>query len=145
MDWRKEAINDLKHHAQRQTALGNLKDDIATIEAQLSSVKSPTSDTTPVQGGGCPAEERIIGLIDERDRKRQAYGITRRQVQKVERALACITEQQRDVLDTFYVHRTQHHVDRLSEKYHIECSRVYQLKDEAIIDFTRARYGLIEL
>lgn len=145
MDWRKEAINDLKHHAQRQAALGNLHDDIATLDAQLENVKSPRSDTTPVQGGGCPAEERVIALIDERDRKKQAYGITRRQVQKVDRALACLTDQQRDVLELFYIHKPHMHVEVLCKRYHFERSHVYELKDKSLRDFTIARYGIVEV
>lgn len=49
-----------------------------------------------------------------------------------------------DILDRFFIHRTRGHVDSLAADYHIERTRVYDLKDAAIDDFTIARYGIID-
>lgn len=98
----------------------------------------------PVQGGTSTAEKRLIAAIDELDRKKEAYRATKRKVDAVERGLATLTAQQVDILDRFFIHRTRGHVDSLAADYHIERTRVYDLKDAAIDDFTIARYGIID-
>ena len=64
-----------------------------------------------------------------------------RRVARTERALTCLTDQQRDFLTVFYVDRPRGHVEALMSKYHVERATVYRIKDEALRDFTIARYG----
>lgn len=145
MDWKKEAVNDLKQYARRKAALVNLAEDIRELKARTYGSTAPATDAVPVQGGTSTAEGRLIAAIDELDRKRDAYRIAKRQVDAVERGLATLTDQQRDILDKFFIRRTPGHALTLAEAYHIEQSRVYQLKDEAVRDFTLARYGVAEI
>ncbi len=76
--------------------------------------------------------------------KKEAWRITKRRVDAVERGLAALDEQQREILEAFFINRVQGHVQALAEKYHVEQSRVYQMKDQAVRDFTLARYGISE-
>ena len=55
-----------------------------------------------------------------------------------------ITEVQKDFLTEFYIDRHDGHVERLMEKYHIETSQVYRIKDEALYYFTVTMYGIME-
>lgn len=144
MDWKYEAMQDLKQLEGRQVALINLKGDLIDINNKLTALRSPAADVSPVQGGGCPENNRKDALLVERDRKAEAYKTTARQVQRVERALTCLTDQQRDILDKFFMHRTKGYITELCDRYHLEQSQVYRLKDDALIAFTRARYGLVQ-
>ena len=144
MNWQKEAITDLRCHEKRKAALESLADEIRELCARTYGTSSPAADAVPVQGGASTAEERWIAAIDELERKKEVYRLTKRRVQAVERGLAALDEQQREILGAFFINRVQGHVQALAEKYHVEQSRVYQMKDQAVRDFTLARYGISE-
>ena len=144
MNWQKEAINDLRCHEKRKAALESLADEIRELRGRTYSSSSPAVDAVPVQGGSSTAEGRWIAAIDEMERKKEVYRITKRRVDAVERGLAVLDEQQREILEAFFINRVQGHVQALAEKYHVEQSRVYQMKDQAVRDFTLARDGIFE-
>lgn len=144
MNWQKEAITDLRCHEKRKAALESLADEIRELRARTYGTSSPAADAVPVQGGASTAEERWIAAIDELERKKEVYRLTKRRVEAVERGLAALDEQQREILEAFFINRVQGHVQALAEKYHVEQSRVYQMKDQAVRDFTLARYGISE-
>ncbi len=143
MNWKKEAENDLKAHEKRKAALRSLAEEIRELQARTYGSTAPAADAVPVQGGTSTAEGRLIAAIDELERKKEAYHIIKRKVAAVERGLAALTAQQADILDRFFIHRTRGHVDSLAADYHIERTRVYDLKDAAVDDFTIARYGIM--
>lgn len=145
MDWKKEAENDLKAHEKRKAALRSLAEEIRELQARTYGSTAPASDAVPVQGGTSTAEGRLIAAIDELDRKKEAYRTTKRRVDAVERGLATLTAQQADILDSFFIHRVEGCITIMCEKFNIEVAQVYKLKDKALLDFTRSRYGVIEL
>lgn len=144
MNWQKEAIADLRCHEKRKAALESLADELRELRARTYGTSSPAAEAVPVQGGSSTAEERWIAAIDELERKKEVYRLTKRRVDAVERGLAALDEQQREILEAFFINRVQGHVQALAEKYHVEQSRVYQMKDQAVRDFTLARYGISE-
>ena len=144
MNWQKEAITDLRCHEKRKAALESLADEIRELRGRTYGSSSPATDAVPVQGGSSTAEGRWIDAIDEMERKKEAYRLTKRRVEAVERGLAALDGQQREILEAFFINRVQGHVQALAEKYHVEQSRVYQMKDQAVRDFTLARYGISE-
>lgn len=145
MDWKKEAVNDLKAHEKRKMALRSLSEEIRELQARTYGSTAPATDAVPVQGGTSTAEGRLIAAIDEMERKKEAYRTTKRKVDAVERGLATLTAQQVDILDRFFIHRTRGHVQALAEIYHIEPAQIYRLKDATLKDFTLARYGVVEI
>ena len=145
MNWQKEAINDLRCHEKRKAAMVSLAEEIRELRSRTYGSSSPAADAVPVQGGSSTAEGLWIAAIDELERKKEAWRITKRRVDAVERGLAELDEQQRDILEAFFINRVQGHVQALAEKYHVEQSRVYQMKDQAVRDFTMARYGVAEV
>ena len=50
MNWRKEAVNDLKNHQYRKEGLDNLEERIRLLDAQLTSLRG-ISVSEPVAGG----------------------------------------------------------------------------------------------
>jgi len=144
VNWQKEAITDLRCHEKRKAALESLADEIRELRGRTYGSSSPATDAVPVQGGSSTAEGRWIDAIDEMERKKEAYRLTKRRVEAVERGLAALDGQQREILEAFFINRVQGHVQALAEKYHVEQSRVYQMKDQAVRDFTLARYGISE-
>ncbi len=142
MDWKKEAAADLGCHEQRKAALLSLGEELRELRARGTGSARPRASAG--RAGGRPAEERLIAMIDELDRKEENYRLTRRRVEAVERGLACVSPQQRQILEQFYVRRTAAHAQDLAQLLHVEQSQVYRLKDEALRTFTLARYGITE-
>ncbi len=144
MNWQKEAINDLRCHEKRKAAMESLADEIRELRSRTYGSSAPAADAVPVQGGTSTAEGRWIAAIDELERKKEAYRITKRQVDAVERGLAVLDEQQRMVLNVFFVNRVQGGADYLVEKLNLERTRIYELRETALRNFTIARYGVVE-
>lgn len=144
LNWQKEAINDLRCHEKRKVAMESLADEIRELRSRTYGSSAPAADAVPVQGGTSTAEGRWIAAIDELERKKEAYRITKRQVDAVERGLAVLDEQQRMVLNVFFVNRVQGGADYLVEKLNLERTRIYELRETALRNFTIARYGVVE-
>lgn len=144
MNWQKEAIADLRCHEKRKAAMESLAEEIRELRARTYGTSSPTADAVPVQGGSSTAEGRWIDVIDELEHKKEAWRITKRRVDAVERGLAALDEQQREILEAFFINRVQGGADYLAEKLHLERTRVYELRESAIRDFTMARYGVVD-
>lgn len=144
MDWKREAENDLRCHEKRRIALQSLADEIRELRGRIYGSSAPAADAVPVQGGTSTAEGRLIAAIDELERKKEAWRITRRRVDAVERGLAALDEQQREILEAFFINRVQGGADYLAENLHLERTRVYELRERALRDFTIARYGVVD-
>ena len=145
MNWQKEAITDLRCHEKRKAAMVSLAEEIRELRSRTYGSSSPAADAVPVQGGSSTAEGRWIDVIDELERKKEAWRITKRRVDAVERGLAALDEQQREILEAFFINRVQGGADYLAEKLHLERTRVYELWEVAIRDFTMARYGVVDV
>ena len=144
MNWKKEAENDLRCYMKRKASLNNLRDQILTLRLEQESIKACTADSEPVKGGGSKTEDRWLDNIVKAKRLSLAYSATQRIVALIEKGLNGITEVQKDFLTEFYIDRHDGHVERLMEKYHIETSQVYRIKDEALYYFTVTMYGIME-
>ena len=77
----------------------------------------------------------------KRDKLRQNKELAEKFVQTIERTLYLLPRQQQEILTEFFIDRSKEHIERLMDKMHIEKSRVYELKDEALHNFTILRYG----
>lgn len=144
MNWKKEAIEDLKRYTCRKEGCLNVADRIRTLNADLNGVRAVYSDAVPNHGGGSKMEDWRINAIMERDRLKINYANLKKLVQLTERGLSQLNEDERRVLDRFFVHRGGRHVDELMEELCYEKTRVYELKDEALYKFTVAMYGMVE-
>ena len=144
MNWKREAECDLKNYTSRLTAIENLISRIRVLEEKYTSLRGISMDT-PVMGGASHQEDSMINNIVEREKLRNNLKTVRMLVKLTEKGLAGLDERQRDILNAFYINRTENHVETLSAKYHLEKSRLYQLKDEALYKFTISMFGIIDL
>jgi len=144
MNWKKEAEYDLRNYARRLESLSLTGERIRALKERMLSVKAGISDDTPVQGGGNRAQETLVNCIAEIERLELTRQAAARLVSLVEKGLEGLSEEERTVLDLFYIHRAKGHVERLSELLHVEQAQVYRIKDAALYKFTINLYGLPE-
>ena len=144
MDGKQEARKDLQNYQRRKTALENMKQMVCLLQDDYCALRPGSFDTAPVMGKGSGSEEWMLNNIVKRERLQQNINATQAWLSFIENGLRCLTDQQRDILTEFYIDRKPGHVERLMERYHMEKSRVYEQKDQALYDFTVLTYGLID-
>ena len=145
VDWKALAIDKLQTYPARAAAVESLPDDIRALDAKMTAPKGGAVDAMPVRDGGNHYEDRLITDIALKDEMTRALEKARGDVCRVEQALAHLTDEQRLILDHFYMHRTRDYIDRLCEELGYERAQVYRMKDDALYMFTLYLYGAIEL
>lgn len=136
----KMAENDLRNYAANKTAIINLREQIKNLEDEAGQIRSATADATPVQGGGSTREDRILSNIHMRDKLAGALKSAESDVARVERALALLDDEERLILNRFYINRHKDSLFRLMEELGIEQSAVYERKSKAFFHFRKALY-----
>jgi len=146
VNWEKVAIDDLRKYEKMRHSLVSIREKQAALDLQSGVIRSSFRDSEPVSGSGSSgAEDRLISNIVERERLDGNYHAVEKLVAQIDAALAMLDDQERLVLERFYINRCPGYIDRLCQELGYEQAQVYRIKNEAIRNFTRAMYGLIEL
>lgn len=144
MKWTECAIADLRKYAGMQESLMNIPEKIRALEIRYVSVKGASSDSTPVQGGGSHMEDAMLDNIVERQRLKILYQADLRLVKIIDRGLKSLSDEEKMVLDLFYINRTKHYLDELSKRLGYEQAQIYRIKNNALYKFTINMYGITE-
>jgi DNA-directed RNA polymerase specialized sigma subunit len=144
MKWKECAITDLRKYTGMQESLINIPEKIKVLEIRFKSVKSASSDATPVQGGGNHMEDAMLDNIVERDRLKILYQADLRLVKLIDRGLKSLSNEEKLVLNLFYINRTKHYLDELSKRLGYEQAQIYRIKNNALYKFTISMYGIME-
>lgn len=141
MNWISESISDLRLYGQRKRFLESVDSQLIWLENDFAALKGCATDSEAVEGGASRSEDHLLNNIVKRDKLRQNKELSEKFVQTIERTLYLLPRQQQEILTEFFIDRSKGHIERLMDKMHIEKSRVYELKDEALHNFTILRYG----
>lgn len=144
-NWQKNAIDDLRKLEAQRNFLQDQEERLTVLDLEITSVKSALRDSTPVQGGTSTAEDRLINAIDEKARLGTNINIVSSKVAAIERALATLPDDERLILERFFIRRPPDYLDRLVNELGYEKSWVYEKKDIALRSFTIALYGIVDL
>ena len=144
MNWKREAIDKLKNYEARREALENIPKEIKRLESSYVGIRSAATDGTPVSGGGNTREDAMLSNIVHRDELKRRLKEARLRVVQVDKALAVLDDEERMVLDRFYIHRTKDRVGELCDRLNLEKTAVYDRREKALRHFTIALYGITE-
>ena len=144
MNWLSESISDLRLYGQRKRFLESVDSQLIWLENDFTALKGCATDSEAVEGGASRSEDHLLNNIIKRDKLRQNKELAEKFVQTIERTLYLLPRQQQEILAEFFIDRSKGHIERLMEKYHVEQSMVYKLKNEALRNFTLLRSGYIE-
>ena len=143
--WKYKAIDKLKDYSAQKASLQNLPEEIARLESEAYSIKSATSDGTPVKGGGSGREDRLLSNIVKREEHKAMLHRAELAVCIVDRGLAVLSQEERHILDVMYIIREKGYVDQLMEEFNLhEESSLYKRANKALLHFTIAMYGATE-
>lgn len=144
MNWKYEAVDKLKGYEAKRTSMERAREEMRRLEDDMTRIRSATTDGTPVSGGTSTREDAMVNNITRREELKVAMREAAAWVKIVDGGLAVLDEEERHILDRFYIHRAKGNVERLCDELHLEKTRVYELKDKALRHFTLALYGVVE-
>lgn len=144
MRWDIEATAKLREYTARKAAIVSLPLEIKRLEADCGRIRSASADGTPVHGGGSTREDMLLSNICLREELTKQLADTQTWLEIVDRALAALTDDERLVLDRFYINPHKGSVDRLCDELSLERAGVYKRKDKALRHFTVVLYGKVE-
>lgn len=144
MNWKIEAKNELRYYGNLKSSIDNTAERLELIEVQMTSIKSASSGTMPVQGGGNKYEDRILDLIVQKQRLLLTRDANKIRLDLIERGLSALTETERAVLLEFADNRPSEAVEILRDRTAYGRAQIYRLYDHALYRFTLAEYGIPE-
>lgn len=140
--WKYKAIDKLRNYAAQKASLESLADDISRLESEAYSIKSATSDGSPVKGGGSRREDRLLSNIVQRQEHELMLERAKKSVSGIERGLSVLDKDERHILERVYINSEAKAVERLMAEYGlVEPSSMYKRINKALLHFTVAMYG----
>lgn len=143
-NWKISAIEKLKQYEAKRQALEIIPMQIAEIESTMTSIRSGTY-VAPVSGGKSIGKENmLLSCIVQKEELQRNLDRVKLWIEFMEKGLSILDEDERLVLDRFFIHPAKGNVDRLCGELFIEQSQVYKRRDKALRKFTLAIYGCTE-
>lgn len=139
--WKKQAMNELEMHEARKASIENITDQLRELEAEMTSIRSPGADSVSVRGGGGAKDERYLNNIVARDLLKSNLKAARRSVRAVEKAMAVLDEEERELLQRFFIRPEKEAVFDFADKFGIDRKTVYYRRESALKKFTIAMYN----
>ncbi len=144
MDWKQEAADKLMQYEARRQSLENIPAEIKRLELDYRALRASVPDSIPGSGSGSRREDAMLSNIVRREELARQLESARAWVALADGGLAALDEEDRLVLDRFYVHRHKGACERLCEELDREKAQVYRRRDRALKRFTLALYGGLE-
>ena len=145
MNWKFEAIEKLKQYEAKKRSLQNIPEEIKRLEAAMQSIRSAMSDGSPVQGGGSGREDMYLSNIVRREELERSLELAQKWIDFVDAGLELLAEDERLVLDRFYINPAKGNVERLCMELGCEQATVYRRREQALRRFTLSLYGCMEI
>lgn len=144
MDFKREAVENLKNYEARKEGVRRAERQIAILKEESVALRSATTDKTPVSGSTNLREDRMINNVALRQELERGKKTTEKWVKLMDEALAALDEEDRRVLELMYIHKTKGSVDQLCEELYCEPRTVYRKRDAAVRKFAMLFYGVAE-
>lgn len=144
MDWKQEAAEKLLQYEVRRQALESIPAEIKRLELDYSGLRASAPDSIPSSGAGSRREDAMLTNIVRREELARQLDSARAWVALTEGGLSALDEEDKLVLDRFYIHRHKGACERLCEELDREKAQVYRRRDKALRRFTLALYGGLE-
>lgn len=144
MNWKHEAIEKLKDYNAKKQSLTSIPEEIAQLESAVKGIRSASADGSPARGGSSGREDMLLSNICKREELGRSLASAKAWVSQVDTALAVLNQEDRLILDRFYVSSQKGAAERLACDLGVDVKTVYHRKDAALRRFTIALYGAVE-
>lgn len=133
----KEDLSKLRYYERR---IAEIPDEIAEEQARLTSIKSSTTGSTPVQGGGNKREEWLVSALDRIERLKADLSYFEDKVRLTYRALDMLDPDDQRILVVMYVDKLKRGADVLMDELDIDVRTVWRRRADALQGYCTARY-----
>ncbi len=144
MDWKKEAAEKLKDYETKKAALRSIPMERERLRCVMEGIHSAGVDGDPVKGSTNRREDRLLNCIVALEELELTEKQTKAWLDAVDCALHALNQEERLILDRFYINPAKGNVDRLCGELFVEKTQVYRKKDATLRRFTLALYGCTE-
>lgn len=144
MNWKNEAIEKLEQYGARKQSLRSIPEEIALLESAAANIRSVTCDSVRVKGTGSGREDLLLSNLMKREELSWALEQAQRWVGLVESGLSVLSDEERSILEAFYIRNEKGAADRLAGDLAMDVKTVYRRKDAALRRFTIALCGCVE-
>lgn len=142
VNWKQVAEDDLRKYLDLKRAVSGYKDRVALLDGDMTSLQAVSFDDMP-KGGEYSADDELVNLIVAKMEIEDAHKRNINRLKLIETGLAALDEQERMVLDLFYVHRCHDAADTVCRNLHVERSSAYNLRNRALWRYVAAAYGIV--
>ncbi len=136
MDWKLCAIDDLRRYKQMKIGVLNSKDKLRLISAAASSPRTSLGKRNPINNPS------LINTLVEKEKLSSNIKSTQKLLKIIERGLDSLTDEERALLEKFYMSDCPSNIRHLCEEFGYEQRSLYRKRDRALARFTLAMYGL---
>jgi len=144
MKWTEIAIQDLKRYEGLKRSVQAINERIELLEMEKCMISSMNTEKVMVQSTPKSVDDKLIDNIVQRERLVMNLEINQKLIGLIERGLSALNDTEKRVLDLFYISRSKNHIDTLMVELRYEKSMVYNLKDQALYNFTINMFGIPE-
>ena len=142
-NWIWNAKQDLIEYQSVKDSLDNIPEQIAELEAQITSLKGTNYDKTPVQGGMSGGESRILDYIDRKERLKINLEIATAKVNRIDRGLEGFTEREYRVLELAFLRGQSE--ESICSAMGYEGRNIRYIKSAALKKFTLSMFGIADI
>lgn len=142
MNWKEEATEKLRKYDTMHLAVKNLPEEMRRLDQAACAIRSARTDATPVKGGTNRREDMLLNNIVCREELRCALEQAKLWVSTTDRALSALTPDEKLILYRLYMYPERNALERLCTELGVEQSSIYRKRDQALLRFTTALYGI---
>ena len=140
INWKKEAIEELKRLEDLKESIHSLNERIELIQGQLYNI-SAVQIGERVGSSDDGDDVRLSKMVELEELKARKL-ITEKRVQLLQDCLDKLSEEQRLILDRFYIRHTSDYIEELEEVLFKSRTQIYYEKDNALRRLVRLLYGI---
>ena len=144
MNWKNEAIDKLEQYEAKKQCLVTIPGQINMLESAASRLRSTNFESPGVKSTKGRTEDMLLNNIVQREELNWSLEQARQWVDQVESGLSILTQEERMILDRFYIYGEKGAADILAGDLCVDVKTVYRRKDAALRRFTIALWGCVE-
>ena len=141
MNYKKWLVEDLQLLERQRFSIGQMKSELATLEAEYSAIKVTNYNKMPSGSGDNIQEEKLLTNIAKRDELSANLKATTLHVEDMDRLLSQLNDTERAIVQRMFVKREKYAADNLANDLGYETARIYQLKNQALTHLAQLRHG----
>lgn len=141
---RSRALEDLRNYRIMLRSVENLAEKIALLDERMKQTRTVRiTDMPPNHGiGERTVDDTWIDCIVEKENIALSLSLERKRIALIDRGLEALTDDERLVLTKFYIDRTPRYMDELCDALHVERTKIYNIREDALRKFTLMEYGI---